>query len=73
MKALLWVGIILVVLGILSLFVPIPRQESHGIEAGDVKIGVQTKTEEKVSPIISAALIVAGGLMAGAGARSGRS
>ena len=73
MKALLWVGIILVVLGVVSLFVPIPRQESHGIEAGDVKIGVQTRSEEKVSPMISAALIVAGAVMAVAGARSGRS
>ncbi|HSE48372.1 MAG TPA: hypothetical protein VLA96_04105 [Terriglobales bacterium] len=73
MKALLWVGIILVVLGVLSLFVPIPRQENHGVEAGGVKIGVQTKTEEKVSPMISAALIVVGGVLAVAGSRSGRS
>jgi hypothetical protein len=72
MKALLWIGVILVVLGVLSLFVPIPRQESHGMEAGGVKIGVQTRTEEKVSPIISAALIVAGGVMAAVGARSGK-
>ena len=73
MKALLWIGIILVVLGVLSLFVPIPHQESHGIEAGGVKVGVQTRSEEKVSPAISAALIVVGGVLAVAGARSGRS
>jgi hypothetical protein len=72
MKALLWIGIILVVLGICSLFMPIPHSENHGIKAGDVNIGVQTRTEEKVSPIISAALIVAGAVMAVAGARSGR-
>lgn len=72
MRALLVVGVILVVLGVLSLFVPIPRQENHGMEAGGVKIGVQTRTEEKVSPIISAALIVAGGVMAVAGSRGGK-
>ncbi|MDP9266857.1 MAG: hypothetical protein M3P27_00850 [Acidobacteriota bacterium] len=72
MKALLWIGIVLVVLGVLSLIVPIPRQENHGIKAGDVSIGVQTRTEEKVSPMISAALIVAGAVMAVAGSRAGK-
>ena len=72
MKALLWIGVVLVVLGVLSLIVPIPRQENHGIKAGDVSIGVQTRTEEKVSPMISAALIVAGAVMAVAGSRAGK-
>ena len=72
MKALLWIGIVLVVLGVLSLFVPIPHQESEGIKAGNVSIGVQTHTEEKVSPMISAALIVAGAVMAVAGSRAGK-
>jgi hypothetical protein len=70
MKALLWIGIILVVLGVVSLFVPIPHQENHGIKAGDVSIGVQTRSEEKVAPGISAALIVVGAVMAIAGARA---
>jgi len=72
MKALLWVGIVLVVLGVLSLFVPIPHQENHGFKAGDVSIGVQTRTEEKVSPGISAALIIAGAVIAVAGSRAGK-
>jgi len=72
MKALLWIGIVLVVLGVVSLVVPIPHQENHGIKAGDVSIGVQTRSEEKVSPMISAALIVAGAVMAVAGARAGK-
>ena len=72
MKALLWIGIVLVVLGVVSLIVPIPHQENHGIKAGDVSIGVQTHTEEKVSPMISAALIVAGAVMAVAGSRAGK-
>lgn len=69
MKALLGIGIVLVVLGVLSLFVPIPQQETHGIKAGDVNIGVQTRHDEKVSPLISAALIVGGAVMAVMGSR----
>jgi len=64
MKALMVVGVLLVVLGIASLFVPIPHNENKGINAGDVKIGVQVRHDEKVSPIISAVLIIGGiGLM----------
>ena len=64
MKALMIVGVLLVVLGIASLFVPIPHNENKGITAGDVKIGVQVRHDEKVSPIISAVLILGGvGLM----------
>ena len=64
MKALFWVGILLLVLGVLSLFVPVPHREHHGFSAGDVKIGVETQHDEIVSPFISAALILSGvGLM----------
>jgi len=64
MKALMIVGVLLVVWGSQSLFVPIPHNENKGINAGDVKIGVQVRHDEKVSPIISAVLIIGGiGLM----------
>jgi hypothetical protein len=64
MKPLAWVGLILVILGIASLFVPIPRREHQGIKAGDVSLGVEVQREEKVHPGISAALILSGaGLM----------
>jgi hypothetical protein len=64
MKPLFWVGLIVLVLGIFSLVVPIPRTERHGFSAGDVSVGVTTKHDEKVSPVISAGLILAGaGLM----------
>jgi hypothetical protein len=64
MKVLMVAGILLVVLGIASLFVPIPHNENQGINAGDVHIGVQVRHEEKVSPIVSAVLILGGvGLM----------
>ena len=54
MKALFVVGLAVVVLGILSFFVALPHSENHGIKAGDVSVGVQTHSSEKVSPAISA-------------------
>ena len=64
MKALMIVGVLLVVLGIASLFIPIPHNENKGLSAGDVHIGVQVRHDEKVSPIVSAVLILGGvGLM----------
>ena len=69
MKPLMVVGILLLVLGIASLFVPIPHNENQGISAGDVHIGVQVRHDEKVSPIISAVLIIGGVGLMFAGAR----
>ena len=66
MKVLMVIGVLLVVLGIASLFVPIPHNENKGISAGDVHIGVQVRHDEKVSPIVSAVLLIGGvGLMIG--------
>jgi hypothetical protein len=73
MKIMLVVGLLVVVLGIASLVVPIPRTETHGIKAGGVNIGVQTSDSERVSPIVSAVLIAGGIALAIAGARSGAS
>lgn len=60
MKALFAVGLVLIVLGIASLFVPIPQKDRSGVEIGGVSLGIETTTREKVSPIVSGALIVAG-------------
>jgi hypothetical protein len=73
MKILLFAGLLVVVLGIASLVVPIPRTETHGIKAGDMNIGVQTSSSERVSPIVSAVLIAGGIALAIAGARAGTS
>ena len=53
----------MVVLGILSLVVPIPRTERHGFTAGDVSVGVTTKHDEKVSPVVSGVLILVGAVL----------
>ena len=60
MKALLYAGLLLVILGITSLAVPIPHSETQGIKIGDTNIGVKTSHSERVSPIISAVLIAGG-------------
>ncbi len=70
-KVLFWAGLVILVLGILSLFVPLPRKETRGIRAGDVSIGIQTQTQEKVSPVISGILIAGGVLMMLGGGWSG--
>ena len=64
MKVLFWIGILFAVFGVLSLFVPVPHKEHEGFSAGGLKVGVETRHDEIVSPFISAALILGGvGLM----------
>jgi hypothetical protein len=73
MRALMIVGVILLLLGIASLFVPIPQREKHGIEAGGLSVGFETTTREKVPPIVSAVLIGAGVALLITGGRARRS
>ena len=73
MKNLLFVGLLLVVLGVASLIVPIPHSETHGVKIGDASIGVQTSHSERVSPIISAVLIAGGIALTIASARGAKS
>jgi hypothetical protein len=70
MKGLFWLGVVLVVLGIASLVVPIPHNEHNGVKIGGASIGVETRHDEKVSPIISAVLIAAGAGMMIAGKKA---
>jgi len=69
MKALFWLGLVVLVLGIVSPFVSIPRSETEGLKAGDVHIGVQVRHNAYVSPVISAVLILGGAGMMIAGGR----
>ena len=69
MKPLFWVGVVLLVLGIGSLFVPVPQREKHGVEMGDVEIGVETKTERRMPPLVSGAMILGGVALMAVGGR----
>lgn len=71
MKALFWLGLIAVIVGVALLFVPIPHTEKHGVKAGDISLGVETRTQEKLSPAISGVIVLAGvGLMIATRGRS---
>jgi hypothetical protein len=60
MKNVAFVGVLLLVLGLLSFVVPIPHSENHGVKIGDAKIGVQTQTSEKLPPAVGAVLLACG-------------
>ena len=60
MRALFWIGMVVLSLGIVSLVVPIPRSEREGFKAGGVSVGIETRHDEKVSPFVSAAMILGG-------------
>ena len=70
MKVLFWVGLIVLILGIVSFVAPIPTREREGVRIGGVSIGVETKSEERVSPILSAVMVLSGAGMMIAGKRS---
>ncbi|MDX1583289.1 MAG: hypothetical protein R3338_06775 [Thermoanaerobaculia bacterium] len=66
-RILLVAGLILVILGIASLFVPIPQEKEHGFEVGNLEVGVTREVSETIDPRISAVIIVlgVGGVAAG--------
>ncbi|MEO6259353.1 MAG: hypothetical protein ABIP63_03350 [Thermoanaerobaculia bacterium] len=60
MKPLFVIGIVILVVGVASLFIAIPQRQRHGVEAGGLSIGVETVDRQKVHPAISAVLIGGG-------------
>ena len=69
MKTLFWLGLAVLILGGVSLFVQIPRNEREGFSAGGITIGVETQHSETVSPFVSGFIILAGAGMMIAGKR----
>ena len=72
MRVLLIIGVLLLLAGIASLFVPIPRRERHGFDAGPISVGVTTTQRERVHPAVSAVLIAGGVVLMIAGGRKRR-
>jgi hypothetical protein len=56
------IGIVLIILGIVSLFVGIPSRERHGVEIGGAEVGVETKSTKAI-PVAISALLIAGGVV----------
>ena len=71
MKSVSMIGLVLLLLGILSFVVPIPRHENHGVKIGDTKIGVQTESSEKLPPAVGIVLLSGGVLALVLGSRKG--
>jgi len=71
MRALSALGLIILVLGVLSFFVPVPHTERHSVDAGDVHLGVNTHHDDLLSPAVSVALLVVGAGLMIAGRKSG--
>jgi hypothetical protein len=69
MKTLFWIGLFVLILGIVSLVVPIPHRDREGVTVGGVSLGVETRTEEKIAPVVSAAMIAGGLIVLIAGTR----
>jgi hypothetical protein len=70
LKALMLVGMVVLVLGVLSFFVPFPHSEHHGVSIGDAHVGVTTHDDQRVPPVMSIVLVVVGAGLMIAGSRS---
>ena len=60
MKALFWIGLAVLILGIASLVVPIPHTDRESLTAGGVSLVVEAKHQEKLAPALSAVMILGG-------------
>jgi hypothetical protein len=69
MRPLFVIGLIVLILGVASLFVPIPRKERHGFDAGSISVGVTTTEKERVPPLVSGVLIAGGVVLLVVGSR----
>jgi hypothetical protein len=73
MRVLFWIGIAVLILGIASFVVPIPRSEREGLRAGGVSAGVEIRHEQMLSPFVGAVMILGGiGTMAAGRVKSQR-
>jgi hypothetical protein len=69
MRNLAYVGVLLLVLGVLAFVVPIPHREDHGVTIGDTKIGIQTERSERLPSAVGVVLLAGGVLALVAGMR----
>jgi len=70
MRILAGIGVVVLVLGILSFFVPFPHHDRHGVNLGDASISVTTHRQEMLPPAVGGVLCVVGAVLLIAGMRS---
>ena len=70
MRAVLWIGVVVLILGVVSFFVAMPQKQREGIRIGDASVGIETTTSQKVPVYVSVILLVGGISMVLAGART---
>jgi hypothetical protein len=63
-------GIIVLVLGIVSFFAPVPHYHHEGVRLGDTHIGVTTERHEKIPVAAGVVLVVVGAGLIVAGSKS---
>ena len=71
MRSLAVAGIVVLVLGILAFFVPVPHSETRGAKIGDASIAITTRTSKTLPPAVGVVLVAAGAVMLVVGARKG--
>jgi hypothetical protein len=69
MRSLAWIGIVVLVLGILSFVVPVPISHTRDIKLGDASVGITTHHDEKLSPVVGGILCAVGVVLLVAGSR----
>jgi len=67
MKPLLWIGVVIFVLGIASMFVSFPQHETQSMSAGGMSVGIETTHTQTLPPAASLVMMVGGVMMAVAG------
>ncbi|HXN46687.1 MAG TPA: hypothetical protein VN893_08595 [Bryobacteraceae bacterium] len=60
MKILFWTGMAVLILGIGSIFVPVPRGQREGFSYEGVSAPIETSREQVMSPFLSAVMIMGG-------------
>jgi hypothetical protein len=60
MRTLSIIGAILLLLGVLSFVVPVPHTQDHSVKIGGARIGVETRSSDKLPPAASLTLVGVG-------------
>ncbi len=69
MRLLTWIGVVVLILGILSFVVPVPVSHSRSAKVGDASISITTHDKEKLPPAVGGVLCAIGAVLLIAGTR----